>query len=450
MKELKVFRMRPAVKIALGFLGIILLGSIVLIMPVSHQQNVKLSFLDAMFTSVSAVCVTGLAVVETGEYFSTFGQSVVLFLIQIGGLGFMTATSIIFMALKKKFTLKDRMVMQESFNEHKLQGVVRMTRSAIFITLVCEGIGALVLMTRMVPMFGFGKGAFYSVFHSVSAFCNAGFDLFAAGSLQPFKSDPVVLITIMFLIIMGGLGFFVITNFYEWIKTRRHIKLTLQTKIVLSSTMILLVSGCAIFTLLEWNNPETMQNFTPSEKIVNGMFQSVTSRTAGFASVPQGGLESISKTFTVLLMFIGASPSGTGGGIKTTTCAVFFMLLWSTILGRDEVSIYKRRLSHHLVLRAFAILMLGLLFVGSMCIAIMAIESDVNPQDIIFEVVSAFATVGLSTGITAALFPASKILLMVVMFMGRVGLLALIVSLAKRLAKNKGNVRYPEERIMLG
>lgn len=443
------WRVSPGLRIILGFLLIILIGAILLSLPVASVSE-SLPFLDALFTSVSAVCVTGLSVIEPGVALTLFGQSVLLVLIQIGGLGFMTVTSLLYMAMRRRFSLTDRMAMQESMGESKLQGVVRLTRSAVMITVISEAAGALLLSTRLIPLCGFSKGLYFSIFHSISAFCNAGFDLFGnCNSLGAFVGDPVVLITIMLLITVGGLGFFVILELAGQLKHSRA-RLSLHTRVVLILSAVLFAAGMLFYMFAEWNNPATLGNMPVGQRILNAAFQSVTTRTAGFAAVPQADFSSGSALITVLLMFIGASPAGTGGGIKTTTIAVLCALVASIIRGSEGVNILHRKLPRAIVMRAIAIAALGMVFVGICTITVTLCENCISASDALFEVVSAFGTVGLSFGITPTLSAASKVVLMLAMFAGRLGLLSLVAALTRLFAGKLRNLGYPEERLMVG
>lgn len=446
--------LRPVQKIALAFLAIMLLGGFILAMPFCWNEGYEVRLVDAMFSSFSAVCVTGLATVEIGLVFSMTGQLVMLALIQIGGLGIMTATSLIFMALGKRFSLSDRLTMQESLNEDKLQGVVRMTRSATFLTFGCELAGAALLSIRFIPEFGWAKGIYYSVFHAVSAFCNAGFDVFGKGTnFMPYAQDPLVLITIMALIVVGGLGFLVVLESGRWAMHGFRGRLSLQAKVVLIATLFLIVAGIVIICVVEWNNPETLgiPSFSAGDKILNGAFQSVTTRTAGFSSFRQGEMHSVSALVTILLMFIGASPAGTGGGVKTTTCVVMLSLLVAIIRGREDVTMLRRRINWQTVLRSIAIILLGMIFVGVMTLIVTTLEANrFDTSRIFFEVVSAFGTVGLSQELTPLLSSASKVAIIFCMYAGRVGLMTVMTAISMRMAKGNGKIRYAEERIMVG
>ena len=443
--------LKPGQILVLGFLAIILVGGVLLSLPISTKSGEGLPFFDALFTSTSAVCVTGLIVVDTATTFSIFGQTVIICLIQIGGLGFMTAATFIWIVVRKRITLKQRMVLQESYNTFSTQGVVRLGKRVLIMTAIIEGSGAILLAIRMIPQFGLLKGIFNSVFLSVSAFCNAGFDPFGNfSSITGYVHDPLINLVIMALIVLGGIGFAVISD--VMLHRREHKKLTLHTRIVLISTGILIVAGTVFFVMEEWNNPATIGSFTPAEKVLAGGFQSVTTRTAGFNSIDQGAMYPTSKMVTSILMFIGASPASTGGGIKTTTLAVILLFCVSTIQKRNDVVISERRLPRDIVVKAITIVTLAALLVFGMIVIIGSIEYGRLPGaslgDIILEVTSAFGTVGLSTGITPMLHPVSQVLLMLLMYTGRVGLMTLTLALSKQ---NKAEgIKYPEDRIMVG
>lgn len=454
MKKRGKIRFSPAQTVALGFLAMILIGSILLTLPIATTTNTSLPWIDALFTSASAVCVTGLSLFDCGTTLSLFGQIVLIVLIQAGGLGFMTMTSFVYMLIGKRITLKERMVLQESLNQSELQGVVKSAKTILIMTLVIESIGAIVLSIRFIPDYGVGQGIWCGIFHSISAFCNAGFDILGhSNNLASYFTDPTVNITIMLLIVLGGLGFIVIMEITRKIRHRQN-KFSLHAKIVLTVTGALLILGCVIFCCMEWNNPDTFgkEGYTAGEKIMGGMFQSVTTRTAGFSSVDQAGLEPASKLVTVLLMFIGASPAGTGGGIKTTTAAVVFLMLISIIKGREDVTLRNKRMNQQVVLRALGIVIISIIFVALVVLVLSIIEqeSPITVEEILFESVSAFGTVGLSLGSTAAFAPASKVILALTMFAGRVGLLTVTLAIAKRFAGNKESLRFPEEKVIVG
>lgn len=327
-----------------------------------------------------------------------------------------------------------------------------MTRNVVALTLSIEAVGMLLLATRFVPEFGIAQGWFYSLFQSVSSFCNAGFDVFGLGNnLESFVGDGLVNIVTMLLIILGGFGFFVVTELLGKATGRRKTKLSLHTRLVLLLTGCLIVAGFVIFLAAESGNPDTLKDAPPNEKVLGSLFQSVTSRTAGYSTIGQDDLLPISKVTTSVLMFIGAAPGGTAGGIKTTTTMVVVLFILSILRGREDVEVMKRRVNRNTVRRALATFTLGILIVFAFIAVISVIEHDsIEMRDVAFEVVSAFGTVGLSTGITASLMPVSKILIILMMLIGRVGILTFTLALAKRLAKPENNIRYPEERVIIG
>lgn len=448
----KIHALKPVQVLAMGFLCVILLGALLLTLPIATVDRDTLGFVDAAFTATSAVCVTGLIVVNTGVTFSLFGQIVILCLIQIGGLGFMTITAMVFMMIGKRITLRERLVIQEAFNAESLQGTVRLVRNALLVTFTIEGIACLLFAVRFSFEYDLAHAIYYAVFLSVSAFCNAGFDPFGfENSITPYVADPVVNFVIMALIILGGIGFSVILDV---LRARRWSRLTLHSRVVLLMTGILIVFGTLMTCLLEWNNPKTLDNgLNPAEKVMAAGFQSVTLRTAGFDTIGQGDLTPAGQMVSIILMFIGASPASTGGGIKTTT---FFIVLLSVVVmirRKEDYNIHRRRLNLSLVRRAQAIVFLALGLVLVDTVVISAIESMTGGTevlaDILYEVVSAFGTVGLSTGITPSLNVVSKILIILTMFIGRVGPLTVSMALAGGMRKPDA-VRYPEERIMVG
>lgn len=448
----KIHALKPVQILAMGFLCIILLGALLLTLPIATVDRDTLGFVDALFTATSAVCVTGLIVVNTGVTFSLFGQIVILCLIQIGGLGFMTITAMIFMMIGKRITLRERLVIQEAFNAESLQGMVKMVRNALLVTFTIEGTACILFTIRFAFEYDLAHAVYYAVFLSVSAFCNAGFDPFGfENSITPYVADPIVNFLIMALIVLGGMGFSVILDV---IHVRRWSRLTLHSRVVLLVTAFLILSGTLMICLLEWNNPLTLDNgLNPAEKVMAAGFQSVTLRTAGFDTIGQGGLTPAGQMVSIILMFIGASPASTGGGIKTTT---FFIVLLSTIVmvrRKEDYNIYHRRLNLSLVRRAQAIVFLALGLVLVDTVVISAVESMTGGTeslaDVLFEVVSAFGTVGLTTGITPSLNAASKILISLTMFIGRVGPLTVSMALAGHMRKPDA-VRYPEGRIMVG
>lgn len=434
----------PTQILALGFALMILVGTLLLSLPIASADGQSMGFINALFEATSAVCVTGLTVVNTAYDLSLFGQIVIILLIQMGGLGFMTIAAMVFFLMGKKITLKERLIMQEALNHFSLEGVVRLTKTVISTTFIIEGIGALLLALRFIPMLGWAKGIYYSIFHAISAFCNAGFDLFG-NSLMDFTGDIVINFTIMGLIILGGLGFTVITdirknrfNFKRW---------SLHTKLVLIGTSILIIGGCVFFFVLEYN--DTLKPYKLSTKLLAALFQSVTTRTAGFYTIPQEGLTSASKLLTSILMFIGASPASTGGGVKTTTIVVILLMLMNVAKGKNDVEAFGRRLSVETVYRAVSIFLISIVTLAFITMIISIVE-DVNFIDLLYEVASALGTVGLASFDNAQLKTISKIFIIISMYIGRVGPLTLTVAFARLQLKKKASIRYPEGKVMVG
>lgn len=440
----------PESLLALGFLAVILIGTALLELPFATKDGQSVSFFDSLFTATSAVCVTGLVAVDTGTTFSLFGQAVLLVLIQIGGLGFMVFATRIMVMLGRKISLKGRMLIRESMNSASLSDLSGLTRLYLLLALGIELIGAAVLSVRFVPLFGLRRGLWMALFHAVSAFCNAGFDVFGRfSSLTAFAHDPLVLLTVAALIVLGGLGFSVIL---EALRNRQGFKgLSLHARIVLMLTPILLCVGTIFYLLVEWQGAGTLAGLGAGDKAMNAFFQSVTMRTAGFNSIDLSRFTDGSKLFSSLLMMIGASPASTGGGMKTTTVAVFALLMLSVVKGESEVNIARRRLSGDVARRALAVVALFMttLIVGTLAISLIE-NGRFALSDVLFEASSAMGTVGVSSIGTPNLTPASRAVLLPMMFLGRIGPLTLAVAVARR----QGNVRkiskYPEEKIMIG
>ena len=442
---------RPERMMAVGFLSLILIGGLLLALPSASQNGESIGLGNGLFTSTSAVCVTGLISLDTGTTFSLFGQIVLLCLFQIGGLGFMIFTTLIMIALGRRITLQDRMLIRESMSAETLSGLVQLTAWYGLLALGIEGLGALLLAIRFVPVFGWAKGIWYGVWHAVSAFCNAGFDLFGGyASLTGFTKEPLVLMTIAGLIILGGVGFAVILDVLH--NRFRFSALTLHSRIVLVMTGVLLAGGTLYFALVEWRNPLTLASVEGvGHKVTNAFFQSVTMRTAGFNTIALDGMHDSSKLLSVLLMFVGASSASTGGGMKVTTVAVLLLTVLSVLRGEEDITAAKRRLPDALVRRALTIVTLYviILLMGTMVISL--IEGDsYDMLDVLFECTSALATVGVSSIGTPRLHPASKMILAVMMYLGRVGPLTMALALARRQGRSKARLRYPEETITIG
>ena len=455
--EKKKFKILTPVRvIVIGFALIIFVGAFLLSLPIAHNDMQWFPFMDALFTSTSAVCVTGLIVVDTATQFNLFGQMVILFLIQIGGLGVMTATTLLFLMMRKRITLKNRLMLQEALSEDRLQGIVKSIKLILILTFSIELVGALVLMCSFIPAFG-GIGVWISIFISISAFCNAGFDVLGKvcgdqfGSLTTFAENAFVCLPIMALIVIGGIGFMVLIDIGDR-AFRKKRKLTPHTKMVLIITAVLIIFGWAAFMATEWNG--VLKDKSVGGKILTALFQSVTPRTAGFETVYQAALTPVSYMLTLILMFIGASPSSTGGGVKTTTLAVLMLTGIRTLQGERDVNLGKTKINPNVIKRAITIIMLAILIIMINTILILIFEQNnhnqmANVENILFEVTSAFSTVGLTMGITPKLSVASKLLLCLTMFIGRVGTLTIGFSIAMR-KKINDKIEYTDAKILIG
>lgn len=443
----------PSEVLCIGFAVMILIGTFILMMPACSRHD-ALDFMDALFTATSAVCVTGLSVFDPGSTLSQFGQIVLLVLIQLGGLGFMTFTIAIRGLSHHRSSLHSRVILRESIGASQLHGIGHTVRNILTITFVCEGTGAILLATRFIPRFGVPHGIYLSIFHSISSFCNAGFDVFGGGNnMIGYAGDALINGVTMALVTLGGLGFFVIMELFERLQgQRKHRLLTLNARVVLVLSGILVLGGAVVFLLAEWNNPETLgaPNTPNGQRVLEAFFQSVTTRTAGFMTIDQGAMRPVSKFTTIALMFVGASPAGTAGGLKTTTVAVLIAFIWSVLQGRKDVRIWKRRIPTDIVYRAAAVFALAIIWICGIAAAITIVEPEMEATAIIFETVSAFGTAGLSTGITGLLSAPSLSLLVLTMFAGRLGLFTLTMALAHRLANHESRMRYPEERLLIG
>lgn len=411
--------------IALAFAGIILLGTLLLALPIASRDGHSCGFLPALFIATSATCVTGLSLFDTWTQWSGFGQTVILCLIEIGGLGFMSVASLVVFLLRRKVGLKQRMVMAQALSLTDIHGVVRLQKLVLLGSISIQGVGALILTLRFAQSYEFWTALKWGVFHSVSAFCNAGFDIFGSispgSSLIAFCSDPVLLMTLSVLIVIGGLGFFV---WQEIITQHRWGKFSVYTKLVLLMTGGLILGGWILVCLLEWNNPGTLGNMSIADKLVNGLFQSVTTRTAGFASIDQAALTDAGKAVSMVLMLIGGSSGSTAGGVKTVTMMVLLLFLTARSRGKSAVCAFKRTIPGSQVMDAMTIctIMMGLAVFGTIFITA---TSPMNFADAAFESVSALATVGLSAGGTACLSIPSQILIIIYMYFGRVGVLTI-------------------------
>ena len=443
--------------VALGFFGVIFLGGILLWLPVCNQKPIE--FVDALFTSVTCVCVTGLVTVVPAEQFTLAGQIVMLLLIQVGGLGVIACLSSFFLLLRKKISMKGRILIQEAYGLDTLSGLVRFIIRILRGTFIVEGIGAILFALKFVPEFGLIRGVWYAVFHSVSGFCNAGIDIIGDSSFLRYVDSPLVSLTTMFLIVMGGLGFPVWHDIFVTAKKRvgekgarkrMFTRLGLQSKIVLSMTAFLILLGTAGFFLLEYRNPDTMGGLSVPGKVLASAFQSVTTRTAGFASVSQSGLTESSRLLGCILMFVGGSPAGTAGGIKTTTAAMLLLTVISVLRGKRNTECFGRRVSEDTVRSGITITLITFLcwLAG---VAVMSIcEPGVDFLNLMYEASSAIGTVGLSADLTPNLGRASHVVLMALMYIGRIGPLTMALVFAGRTNKSEQFRELPEKKIMLG
>lgn len=443
----------PAQLLSLHILGLIVLGGVLLALPVSAAPGKTVPVLDAFFTSTSAVCVTGLIVRDTPVDFSTFGQVVVMLLIQAGGLGYMTMSTLIAVAFGRRTSLQERLTLADALNVTSMEGLIRFAGTIAALTLLFEGVGAILMAIRFSQDVGWARGLYLGAFHAVSAFNNAGFALFS-DNLMGYRGDLTINLVITGLIIAGGLGFLVMAEIFGLQRRRSLTGLSTHTRLVLSITGVLLVGGTLAFLALEWTNPRTLGPLPFGEKVLAAWFQSVTPRTAGFNTLDIGALTVPSLFVTLVLMFIGASPGSTGGGVKTTTFGIAVAAVWSTVRGNADPVVFKRRLSPDTVRRAFAIALIAFLAVNTFTLAVLITDGR-DMLKTLFEVTSAFGTVGLSMGQPGAVVSLSaffgtfgKLLVMGMMFVGRVGPLTLALALAGRGAPPR--LTYPEGKVVIG
>ena len=436
--------------VLIGFLAIILAGSVLLCLPISSADGKVVSYVDALFTATTATCVTGLVTVPTVSTWSIFGQVIILLLIQIGGLGVITIAASIMMMLGKRIGIGNRILIQDSFNLNSLSGIVKFIKKVIIGTLIIEGIGALLYMTVFVPDFGI-KGIWISVFNSVSAFCNAGIDIISENSLCDYALNPVINLTTSFLIISGGIGFVVWWDVIEIIKNkkRRHLRfLSLHSKIAISATAVLIVVGTILFFIFEYNNPLTMQSYSLIEKVEASFFQSVTTRTAGFATIPQENFTNASSIVSLLLMFIGGSPVGTAGGIKTVTFVILLATAASVIKNKRTIDVFNRQISEKSIKKAIAVFATSF-SVMTLSTILLSAASNADFLDVLYETVSATATVGLTRNFTASLNTVGKIIIIATMYFGRVGPISLAVAFKMR-KSSENIIENPIEKISVG
>lgn len=448
MKKQKIRKKQSTTRIvAWGFAWIILAGALLLTLPAATRSG-EADFLEALFTAASATCVTGLIVADTYQNWTVFGQLVIITMIQLGGLGFMTVGVYISVLFKKKIGLHERESIHESMNTLETAGVVRLVKKIVQGTFIIEGMGAVLLAVRFIPRFGIGRGIYYSVFHSISAFCNAGFDLMgiegAYSSLTAFEDDVIVNIVVMSLILIGGIGFIVWDDIH---RNKWHFKkYLLHTKIVLASTVIITVVTTILFLIFE--NSNTLQGMTPLGKLLGAVFCSVSPRTAGFNTVDTGMLTEAGKLLSMILMFIGGSPGSTAGGAKTTTVVVLVCYAIAMIRSHEDINLFGRRLTTDVVKKANAVVVINLALSLMAALGIMAMQPALSGTDVMFEVLSAINTVGMTTGITRDMNVITRIILIVLMYCGRLGSLSFALVFAQK--NTTDCVRQPQEKIIVG
>lgn len=455
----KLHKLNTAQIITLGFAGVIFIGGMILWLPFCTAAGETTSFTDAMFTATTCVCVTGLVTVTTATHWTVFGKVVILLLIQIGGLGLITIANLIFIGLRRKITMRDRRMIQESYNLDQMSGLVRVVKRVVLCVFGAEAIGAFFYSFRFVPQFGWAKGLAQSVFTAVSAFCNAGVDILGENSLAPYVADPLVNFTTMGLVIASGLGFIVWWDLWDKIKkmckrqmpVRRFFKtLRVHSKIVIIMTAILVFGGTVLIFLFEYGNPASMGGMSVGTKLMASAFQSVTTRTAGFFTIDQSRFGNASLMLCLLLMFIGGSPMGTAGGVKTTTVAVMSLTVISNLRGKRDVEVFNRRIRPGYIRSAVVVTGMGAASLAAATILLAAAMPETPLADILYETTSALATVGLSRGLTPNLSTAGKWIIIVAMYLGRIGPLTLGTAVTVRAQRRMENTHLAEEDIMIG
>lgn len=443
------YRPSPPQVMTFGFIFLIFVGAQLLSRPIAYTNDISVSYIDALFMSASAVCVTGLTVLDTGSHFSVYGQVVIIILAQIGGLGFMTMATLFALLFRKRISFRERLVLQESMNHGSGEGIVRMIRKILIYALIIELTGAILLSSYFMLEMPVGQAIYFGIFHSISFFNNAGFDLFSqfpdrAASLIHYVEDPFVNIVSMLLIFLGGIGFIVISELVTYPKNR---KFSLHSKVVLSVSCVLIVVGTLIILLLEFSNPNTLQPLSASGKILGATFQSITARSAGLSTVDPSMLLEVTQFFLILLMFIGAGPGSTGGGIRVTTFAILIGAMIAMVRGREDVVLFRFRIAKKQIHQAIMFTMIAFSIICGATM-ILSITETGSFLAILFEATSAYCTVGMSAGLTAHLSTAGKIILILLMFLGRLGPVTLAFALNTR--SKKELYRFPEGKITIG
>lgn len=453
MKSKQKLHISTTKLIILSFLLAIFVGSALLSLPISTKSGESVKYIDSLFTSTTATCVTGLVTLPTATTWSVFGQIVILVLIQIGGLGIINVMAFLLVMLSKKMSLYDSQLLGDAFNLNSLSGISKFLKNVVVGTFVIEGIGALMYMTVFIPEFG-ARGIWISVFNSISAFCNAGIDIIGEISLIPYATNPIINLTTSFLIIMGGIGFIVwwdvirVLKMWKTLKLKCIKRLTLHSKIAISATLILIFGGAILIFIFEYNNPATIKDMSLFDKIQVSLFQSVTTRTAGFATIPQESLSNASAVTCLVMMFIGGSPVGTAGGVKTVTFVVLFATMYSVIKNKDEISVFNRNLSLQAIKKAIAVTSMSFIIMSLSTVLLMA-STNASAMDILYETVSATATVGLTRNLTPYLNIFGKIVIILTMYFGRIGPISLFIAFgAKKPIVN--SIKNPTEEISVG
>ena len=434
----------PYRKLIFGFLVAIFIGVILLKMPFSLRENQNITVLDSLFTIVSAICVTGLSVVDISQVFTSTGQLIILFFIQLGGLGVMTVSIIVFLLVGKKMSFETRELLKEERNSNSNGGITNFIKNLLLTVSLIEILGASILAYGFSRYYPLKKSIFYGLFHSVSAFCNAGFSLFT-NSLEDFRYDKLISLTVSFLIILGGIGFVTVNSLFI-IKKKKLKNLSLTSKFALLITFFLLTFGTMLFLVFEYNNSSTLKGMNFMDKILNSFFQSVTLRTAGFNTVPLENIKPATVFISYIFMFIGASPGSTGGGIKTTTFGILIFYAFGVLKRKEYVEVFKRRIDWELINKALAIVVISILYIAVIITILLSIE-NFSTDRVIYEVISAFSTTGLSMGITASLGIISKFLIIITMFIGRLGPMTVALAFTNN---KKSSVKYPKEDILIG
>lgn len=442
------FKLNAVQLLAIGFLAMIFIGGTILCLPISSADGSFTNYLDSIFTAVSAVSLTGLVTIDTGTHWSTFGKVIIIIMIQIGGLAFMSVSTFVVMRIGKKISSKGNISTAESINAYSIKGIIKMVKYVITFTFGVELLGAVILSTQLIPEYGVGRGILYSLFHSISAFCNAGFDLFGDfQSLIGHSSNTILLLTLSALVIIGGIGFIVVFEIYRII-TKESKRISLNSKVVLTVTAVLLIVGTLGMFLLEYNNPDTIGTMSIKNKILNSFFSATAPRTGGFHSISADAMTSGGKLLTIILMFIGGSSGSTAGGIKTATFGIIIIAVISVVRRREDAGVYGRKISKETVYKAFALFIIALALISAITMILTVTESKEKFVDLFFEATSALSSTGISTGVTQRLSTIGKVIIALSMYIGR--LVPLLAAFSLSAYKKAKGFNYPEGKILIG